>query len=59
MALVDGLPRSATCIAAEDSELLVLSDHDFLTFLHGHGSIALGVLQTLTQRLRNQLEATH
>jgi HEAT repeat protein len=59
IALVDGLPRSATCVASKDSELLVLSDQDFLAFMHGQGSIALGILQTLTQRLRHQMESSH
>jgi hypothetical protein len=59
MALVDGLPRSATCIASKDSDLLVLSDQDFLAFMHGQGSIALGILQALTQRLRHQMESSH
>jgi AAA family ATP:ADP antiporter len=54
MAILDGAPRSASCVAAEDTELLKILDSDFATIIKGQTSVALAVLRTLAGRLRQQ-----
>ena len=53
MALLDNEPRSATTIAAEDSELLSLSRADFEGVLSHHPGIMASLIKTLTARLRH------
>jgi len=57
MAVIGALPRSATCVANEEAELLRVSADSFVALVKSQSSIALGVLQTLTFRLRQQLGA--
>ena len=52
MALLDAEPRSATVIAAEDTELLVMRRDEFLGELLRHPRIMLRMLVTLSRRLR-------
>ena len=52
MAVLTGAPRSATAIALEDSETLYLRRDDFLGVLHARPSVAVGLLELLSQRLR-------
>lgn len=52
MALIDDEPRSAHVIAMEDSDLLVLRREDFHQRLKDTPSMALGLLRTLSRRLR-------
>ena len=52
MALIDDEPRSAHVIAMEDALMLVLRREDFFQRLREAPSIALGLLRTLTRRLR-------
>lgn len=52
MAILDGLTRSATVTAIEDSELFLIQRNDFLTLLHEHPEISVALLQELTKRLR-------
>lgn len=52
MALFDDEPRSATVVAAEDSELLVMRRDEFLSELLGHPRIMLRMLVSLSRRLR-------
>jgi len=54
MALLDGLNRSATVIAMEDSKLFIIQRSDFLDLLHTHPEVSITLLQELTQRLRAQ-----
>jgi len=51
MALLDNEPRSATAIAAEDTELLCLHRSDFQKIATKR-SITAGLIKVLTQRLR-------
>ena len=53
MALLDSYPRSASVIAAEDTECLVLSRWDFLAELRSNPFIAVQMLPVLSRRLRN------
>jgi CRP/FNR family cyclic AMP-dependent transcriptional regulator len=56
MALVDGSPRSATAIAAQDSELIVLDEAKFLYLLRQQPEFALVVMQRLCEMLRRTTE---
>ena len=55
MALVSNEPRSATAIAAEDSQLFVLSEATFQSLLNKRVAIQLllNILRTLSRRLRD------
>ena len=52
MALIDGQPRSASVVTAEESELCVLSKDGFNQCLAEHPDIARHVMVALVQRLR-------
>jgi len=52
MAILDGLTRSATVTAIEESELFLLQRNDFLNLLREHPEISISLLQELTKRLR-------
>lgn len=51
-ALLDGQPRSATCTALEECQLVVISRAVFIPFLEKHPSLAIHLLSLLSQRLR-------
>jgi CRP/FNR family transcriptional regulator, cyclic AMP receptor protein len=52
MAILDGMSRSATVTAIEESELFLIQRVDFLILLQEHPEISVALLQELTQRLR-------
>lgn len=52
MALLDDLPRSASAIAAEEVQALLLPIWDFRSALRQHPDIALKLLAVLSRRLR-------
>ena len=52
MAILDGLSRSATVIALEDSEVFIIQRNQFLDLLKEHPEISIALLQELTKRLR-------
>jgi CRP-like cAMP-binding protein len=52
MALIDQQPRSATAVAMEDTELLVLSSIHFYHHLRESYQLALNIMSTLSVRLR-------
>ncbi len=52
MALIDGLARSATVTAIEDTELFIIERADFLDLLYDHPEVSISLLQELTKRLR-------
>jgi CRP/FNR family cyclic AMP-dependent transcriptional regulator len=53
MALLDGQPRSADAIIAEDARLAVLSREHFLSFVRSSPEVALELLTALANRLRH------
>lgn len=53
MALLDGMNRSASVIAMEDSKLFIIQRTEFLKLLHEHPEVSVALLQELTQRLRS------
>lgn len=52
MAILDGLSRSASIIAMEDSEIFMIERTDFLDLLTRHQEITINILRELTFRLR-------
>jgi CRP-like cAMP-binding protein len=50
---LDGQPRSASAIALDEVEALVLPAADFKTFLEAHPRAALAILEMLATRLRD------
>ena len=54
MALIDDGPRSAAALAAERSEVAVISRELFLTLIAEDPSFALHVMKVLAQRLRRR-----
>jgi CRP/FNR family transcriptional regulator, cyclic AMP receptor protein len=52
LAAIDGLPRAASVVAAEDTLLAALSCDRFLTLLRENGEVALRLLKSLSQIIR-------
>lgn len=52
MAVLDGAPRSASVVALEDTECLILSSWAFTAALKNHPEIALAVLPVVVKRFR-------
>ena len=52
LALFDGLPRSATMVAVENTEVLLLYRDDFLGFVGRNPEVATALLGVLSRRLR-------
>ncbi len=58
MAIVDGGPRSATCVAQDTSVLAILGRHAFGALVEAHPRLAVGVLQPLAVMLSQRLRRT-
>ena len=58
MNLLDGLPRSATACAIEDSQLLSLSKSNLRGLILSYPEISLGMLRSLSLRLRDTNKKT-
>jgi CRP-like cAMP-binding protein/ATP/ADP translocase/HEAT repeat protein len=56
MALISGLPRSASAFALEEGRLLRIGSDDFVNLLSVKPEIALALLRTLARRLRDSLQ---
>lgn len=56
MAIVEGRPRSATCWAVEDSELLVLDGIDFYRLVFEHPIIGLKILTSIGETMVGWLD---
>lgn len=52
MSLLDARPRSASVVAVQDSELLVIKRQDFLQYLERQPKVAIALLGILCERLR-------
>lgn len=52
MSLLDGQPRSATVIATEDAQVLVLSRDDFVRHINDYPGTAVNILAEMSLRLR-------
>ncbi len=56
MALLDDLPRSATVVALDKSELFIIHRRDFLDLIERTPKVATALLRELTLRLRKSNE---
>ena len=56
MSAFGGMPRSATAVAAEDSLLLFFNQDTAVNLIRASPRFALGVIQTLCDRIRNNNE---
>jgi CRP/FNR family transcriptional regulator, cyclic AMP receptor protein len=56
MAILDGLPRSATVVSIDDSELFMIHRRDFLQLIEKSPQVAVSLLRELTRRLRKSDE---
>ena len=52
LAMIEGLPRSATVQTLEDTEVLALSRKDFETFAREHPDFLWKLLQSMAERVR-------
>jgi CRP/FNR family transcriptional regulator, cyclic AMP receptor protein len=52
MAILDGLTRSATVVAIEETELFLIQRNDFLNLLREYPEISISLLQEMTKRIR-------
>jgi len=52
MSILDGRPRSATAIAAADTETLFVSRTDFMNYLKAYPQLYIEIIAVLCQRLR-------
>ena len=53
MSILDGMNRSATVTAIEETELFILQRKEFIDLLNKHPEISIALLSELTKRLRN------
>jgi CRP/FNR family cyclic AMP-dependent transcriptional regulator len=53
LALFDGLPRSATVVAVQNAEVLVLHRDDFLSFVSRNPEVVTALFAALSRRLRS------
>ena len=58
MSILDGEPRSASASAVTDCLLLRISQTDFYDILSRHFEVAMTIIRTLTQRLRESQVAS-
>lgn len=56
MALLDGLPRSATVVALDKTELFIIHRREFLELMENSPQIATSLMNELTRRLRKANE---
>ncbi len=52
MAVLDEVPRSATAVTEEETEVLAIGSEEFYEMLHEQVEIAEGIIRMLTHRLR-------
>jgi CRP/FNR family cyclic AMP-dependent transcriptional regulator len=59
LSLIDGKPRSASAQTLEECELLTITGQSFLELLRTHFDISLGIMQELSNRLRDTNQQVH
>ena len=55
MSIIDGEPRSATCIASQDSVLLLLTKDNFARIIHDRPGLAVQILAKLAKLMSQRL----
>ncbi len=58
MAIFENAPRSATCITAEDSELLRLNKEDFFSLMKNFPHAAINVMKSMLNKTSDRLNAS-
>ena len=53
MSVLDGGRRSATAVAVEQTQTMISTREDFLTFLNDHVQVAIQIIALMAQRIRN------
>ncbi|MFA8343150.1 MAG: Crp/Fnr family transcriptional regulator [Rhodothermaceae bacterium] len=53
MAILDGMTRSATVIATEDTEVFLIERNQFLDLLKTYPEVSISLIKELTKRLRD------
>ncbi len=56
MAMIEEMPRSATAVAFQETEVTVVSKEDFLGYIAIHTDVALSIMTQLSGRLRSLTE---
>ena len=56
LSIIDGLPRTATAIAAEDAQLLEMKRNEFIKFLLDRPGVAISMVSVIGKRLRDTNE---
>lgn len=59
LSLIDGKPRSASAQTLEDSVLYALTAQDFTDLMRDNFEISLGIMQELSQRIRDTNQHVH
>lgn len=59
MGIIDGAPRSATCVAASDLALAVLTRDAMTRLLDDHPSVAARLLMAMSKRIADHLRETN
>jgi CRP-like cAMP-binding protein len=57
LSVIDGATRTASVVALENTQCLVLASWDFNSFLESHPQVALEILPVVVQRFRETNEA--
>lgn len=52
MAMIEDMPRSATAVAFEETQLTVISKADFICYIADHSDVAVSIMTQLSGRLR-------
>ena len=52
MAMIENMPRSATAVAFQETELTVVSKDDFADYIAAHSDVAISMMSQLSNRLR-------
>lgn len=55
MSIIDGEPRSATCVASQESVLLVLTKDNFARIIHDRPGLAVHILAKLAKLMSQRL----
>lgn len=58
MAIFENAPRSATCVAAEDSELLLLNKEDFFSLMKHFPHAAINVMKSMLNKTTDRLNSS-
>lgn len=53
LAAIDGSPRSASAVAIEPTDCLLLTSSDFMQLFSRHSDVALAVTRLITERMRS------